>query len=70
MPNGSNMILGKANTAGVTTSLDQTGTTSTDIFVVTNTGYGLSQGWGGHAIVGRGGSEDRKDAAVWGDGTR
>jgi hypothetical protein len=69
MPNGSNMILGKSNTASVTTSLDQTGKTSTDIFVTTNSGYGLSQGWGGHAIVGRGGSEDRKDAAVWGDGT-
>ena len=69
MPNGTNMILGQANTASATTKLDQTGTTSTDILVVTNSGYGLSQGWGGNAIVGRGGSEDRKDAAVWGDGT-
>ena len=63
MANGGNFILGKANTASVTTSLDQTGTTATDIFVVTNKGYGATQGFGGHAIVGRGGSEDRKDAA-------
>jgi hypothetical protein len=28
MPKGSNMILGKANTASVTTKLDQTGTAS------------------------------------------
>ena len=69
MPNGSNMILGQANTASVTTSLDQTGTAATDILVATNAGYGLTQGFGGHAVVGRGGSEDRKDAAVWGDGT-
>lgn len=69
MANGSNMILGKVNTASLTTSLDQTGTAATDIFVVTNKGYGASQGFGGHAVVGRGGSEDRKDAAVWGDGT-
>jgi hypothetical protein len=69
MPNGSNMILGKNNTASATTQLDQTGTAATDIFVVSNSGYGQSQGWGGHAIVGRGGSEDRSDAAVWGDGT-
>ena len=69
MPNGSNMILGKANTASVTTKLDQTGTAATDIFVVTNQGYGQNQGFGGHAVVGRGGSEERRDAAVWGDGT-
>ena len=55
MPNGSNMILGKANTASVTTKLDQTGTAATDIFVVTNQGYGQNQGFGGHAVVGRGG---------------
>jgi len=69
MPNGSNMILGKANTASATTSLDQTGPAATDILVVTNKGFGASQGFGGHAVVGRGGSEDRKDAAVWGNGT-
>ena len=69
MPNGSNMILGKANTASATTSLDQTTPMATDIFVVSNNGYGANQGFGGHAVVGRGGSEDRKDAAVWGDGT-
>ena len=39
------------------------------MLVVTNKGYGASQGLGGYAIVGRGGSESRKDAAVWGDGT-
>ena len=45
------------------------GTTAPNVLVVTNKGCGASQALGGHAVVGRGGSESRKDAAVWGDGT-
>jgi hypothetical protein len=63
MPDGSNMILGAVNTATTTTRLNQIGTAATDLFLVTNAGSGR------HAIVGRGGSEDRSDAAVWGDGS-
>ena len=69
MANGSNMILGNVNTASLTTSLNQTGTTAPNVLVVTNKGYGASQALGGYAVVGRGGSESRKDAGVWGDGT-
>ena len=69
MANGSNMILGNVNTASLTTSLNQTGTTAANVLVVTNKGYGASQGPRRLCRRWAGGSESRKDAAVWGDGT-